>query len=149
MSFITNSSDINIEIFTYLTFEELLNMYKTNKTILKDIEKFTQIKYKKTFKQLYFENKCLHCNNLCDNIEFKICDNCVTDTCWTCYNKVGNINLFLVTNFDNSLKTWYPSYKCFRKCTYKCKNCKKKYSSKSDVIINQSIVKCISCHCLN
>ena len=148
MSFVNNSSDINMEIFIYLTFEELLNMYKTNKTIIKDNEKYTQIKYKKSFKQLYLENKCLHCNNFCDNINFKVCDNCAADTCWTCYNKVGNTNLYFISQFDISLKIWYPSYKCFNKCVYKCKKCKRNYNHESNIIIKQSVVTCFACNIL-
>lgn len=145
MSLVKNSTDINIQIFTYLTIEDLLNMYKTNKTILRDIELYTKIKYKKSFKQLYFENKCLHCNNLCDNIDFKICNSCITDTCWTCYNKVGNLNLYFMTNWDFSLNSWYPTYKCINKCIYKCKKCKKNYTNKNYINIKNSIINCSTC----
>ena len=119
MSLTSYPSDLNIEIFKYLEFEDLLNLYKTNKTIIKDIEEYSLITFKKSFKQLYKDYKCLHCNNLCDSIKFKICDYCALDTCWFCYNKVGNENLYFYYHYDSELKTDVILYKCFAK--YKCK----------------------------
>ena len=145
MSLISNPNDINNEIFSYLTFAELSSLYQTNKIINKDIDKFCYKKYKKSFKQLYIDNKCLHCNNLVDNINFKICDNCTLDTCWTCYNKVGNLNLWFMTNWDSSNSIWYPSYKCFGNCIYKCQKCNRKYNNKNDIIIDKCLTKCITC----
>ena len=144
MSLITNSSDINIEIFQYLNFEELLNMYKTSKIILKDIDKFTIIKYKKYFKQLYLENKCIHCNNLSENVSFRICDNCALDTCWTCFKKVGSLKLFTFSKWDNNLNLWYPTYKCYKNCIYKCFNCKRDFN-KYNIVIKNSVITCNTC----
>lgn len=123
MSLTSYPSELNVEIFKYLNFEELINLYKTNKTIIKDIEKYSQITYKKSFKQVYKEKKCLHCTNICHSLEFKICDNCACDTCWFCYNKVGNENLYFSYQYDNKLSRDILLYKCFGK--YKCiKKCK-------------------------
>jgi len=144
MSLITNSSDINFEIFKYLNIEELLNLYKTCKLILKDIDKFSFNKYKKNFKQLYLENKCIHCNNLSDNMSFRLCDKCALDTCWTCFNKVGSLQLFAYNKWDNNINVWYPSYKCFGHCIYKCFYCKRNFN-KYDIVVNNSVITCITC----
>ena len=145
MSLVLNSCDINYEIFKYLNFEELLNLYKTNKILLRDIEKFVFIFYKKTFKQLYIENKCLHCNLLCDNVNFRICDYCALDTCWNCFKKVGNLKLYSFFNWDDKINSWYPTYKCNKVCIYKCYKCKRDFN-KNKVIIKNSLIICITCY---
>ena len=149
MSLILNSTDLNIQIFEYLIFEELLNLYKTNKILITDIERFTFVKYKKSFKQLYIDNKCLHCNNLCDNIKFKLCDMCVLDTCWNCYSKVGNVNLYTcqINQLNSYTDHIFYQIKCNSDCNYNCRSCNKNYN-KNNVIIEKCIIKCISCKIL-
>jgi hypothetical protein len=146
MALTKNSTDINLEIFKYLRFEELLNLYKTNKMILSDIEKYSKIQYKKTFKQLYFDNKCLHCINLCDNINFRVCDNCILDTCWFCFYKSDNQNLRFVDNYDYFLKRYISSVKCIGNCIYKCYKCKKIYFDKNNIIIYKCRTICNGCN---
>jgi hypothetical protein len=141
-------SEINIEIIKYLNFEDILNLYNTNKTILKDVDKYYQITYKKSFKQLCKDNKCLHCNNLCDQTNFKICDKCSVDTCWTCFNKVGNINLWFMSKFNLIDNRYDLVYKCFGDCKYKCVNCKRIYNYKNDIKIVNCITTCIACNML-
>lgn len=139
MSLTLNSTDINIKIFDYLKFEELLNLYKTNKILITDIEKYTILKYKKSFKELYLDNKCLHCNNLCDHIKFKLCDTCTCDTCWNCYSKVGSINLYTRQIYN------FYQLKCIEKCIYKCRSCNKSYNGKKNVAIDKCTITCVSC----
>ena len=148
MSLTQYPSDVNVEMLKYLTFEDILNLYKTNKTIIKDIEKYCQITYKKSFKELYKDNKCLHCNNLCDNIQFKICDNCACDTCWFCFQKVGNINLWFMSSSNLLDKRYDLVYKCFGECNYKCVKCKKIYNKKDDIKITNCITTCTACNIL-
>lgn len=148
MSLTKCPSDLNVEIFKYLNFEDILNLYKTNKIIINDIEKYCQIIYKKSFKQVYKDLKCLHCNNLSDNIEFKICDNCACDTCWFCFNKVGSINLLFVNILNLKYNRYDLEYKCFGECKYKCVKCKKIYNRKDDIKIINCITTCISCNIL-
>ena len=148
MSLTKNSSDINFEIFNYLTFEELLNLYKTNKTLLSDIEKYSIIKYKKSFKQLYFDNKCLHCNNLCDNVNFKICDYCSIDVCWKCFSKVGSENLRFIYSWDFFLNRTILLPVCIGQCVYKCYKCKCVYNKKDVVIKNYKSI-CVCCIMFN
>jgi hypothetical protein len=150
MSLILNSSDINIQIFDLLNFGELLNLYKTNnKILIIDIEKYTFLKYKKSFKKLYLDNKCLHCNNLCDNVKFKLCDICVYDTCWKCYNKVGSVNL--CTRKKHQLKNFqeniFYQIECINKCIFNCRLCHRSYN-KNDVIIDNCVIICIGCKTL-
>lgn len=149
MSLVQYPSDLNIEMFKYLNFEDLLNLYKTNKNIIKDIEKYCQITYKKSFKQVYIDNKCLHCNNLHNNnLNFKICDNCACDTCWICFNKVGNINLWVVSIFNLKDNRYDLMYNCIDSCKYKCIKCKKIYKNKNDITIYNCVTTCIACNIL-
>ena len=48
MSLAKYPTELNIEIFKYLNFEDLLNLYNTNKTIINDIEKYCHLIYKKS-----------------------------------------------------------------------------------------------------
>ena len=148
MSLTKYPSELNIEIFKFLNFEDILNLYKTNKTIINDIEKYCHLIYKKSFKQVYMDLKCLHCNNLSDNTEFKICDNCACDTCWFCFNKVGNLNLWFMSHFNLKDNRYDLLYKCFGNCKYKCVKCKKIYNRKDDIKITNCITSCISCNIL-
>lgn len=151
MSLILNSSDINIQTFEYLNFEELLNLYKTNnKILIKDIEKYTFLKYKKSFKKLYLDNKCLHCNNLCDNVKFKLCDTCVCDTCWNCYNKVGSVNLCTRKkrqSINLFQENFFYQIECINACIFNCSSCHRNYN-KNDVLIDNCIITCIVCKTL-
>lgn len=148
MSLTQYPTDLNIEIFKYLNFEDIINLYKTNKTI-KDIEKYCQITYKKSFKQVYKDNKCLHCNNLHNNsLNFKICDNCACDTCWFCFQNVGNMNLWFMSHFNIKDNRYDLIYKCFGECKYKCVKCKKIYDRKDYIKITNCIATCIACNIL-
>lgn len=143
MSIVTISSDINLEIFKYLKLDDLISLYKTNKTLVQDIEKYCKNIYKKTFHQVIDDYKCIHCNNICENENFKICDNCTCDTCWNCFNKVGSEYMCLKFDKDENDR-YYPYYGCINKCMYKCDKCKKSYNKKN-VIINKCKIVCLNC----
>jgi hypothetical protein len=143
-----NPSDINILIFQYMNLKELYNLYFLNKNIKKDIDCYILQKYKKSFKQLLCDYKCIHCFNLCDNIKFKVCDDCTMDTCWFCYSKVGSLNLLLYSYYNVQDKRIDYVYKCDHKCNYKCINCRKIYN-KNDVHVNNNCtIICVACECL-
>uniref|UniRef100_A0A6C0I5Q8 F-box domain-containing protein n=1 Tax=viral metagenome TaxID=1070528 RepID=A0A6C0I5Q8_9ZZZZ len=142
-----NPTDINSLIFQYINLKELYNLYFSNKNIKKDIDHYILQKYKKLFKQLLHENKCIHCFNLCDTVKFKVCDECTLDTCWFCYSKVGFLNLLLCSHFNVQDKRIDYVYKCVHKCDYKCNKCKRIYN-KDDVCVNNSTITCIPCACL-
>ena len=102
MSLVTNSNDVNIEIFKYLQIEDLLQLYNTNKTLKYDVEKYSKINYNVSFQELLKKYKCIHCYNICETSVFKLCDNCVCDTCWKCFNKTGSDKLIINSTYNNS-----------------------------------------------
>ena len=138
------STDTNFLIFKYLNFEDLINLHKTNKLFNEDIEKYCKHIYKRPFWKVLYDKKCIHCDNICTNEKFKVCDECTCDTCWNCFTKIGSENIILKYKKDRYKHCYYPYYSCV-KCNYKCKKCKRNYINKDDVIIKNCNVVCLGC----
>ena len=110
----TNSNDVNMEIFKYLQIEDLLRLYNTNKTLNYDVEKYSKINYNMSFQELLEKYKCLHCHNICETSNFKLCDNCVCDTCWNCFDKIGSDKLIINSIYEKSGNNYL--YFCCANC---------------------------------
>lgn len=124
-------NDLISEILKFLEISEIRSLHLTSVSLNKDVEKYSiQIK-KMSFNDLIKKYICLHCNNIHD---YKICNNCITDTCWNCFRKIGQENLKVVNcNIDGYYSLIFL---CIRNCKYKCKNClsfyKKEYIWKNE-----------------
>lgn len=151
MSLTLNSNEINFEIFKYLDLNELKQLYDSNKILQYDIEKYSKHFFKKTWMQILKEKKCIHCFKLSDD---KICDNCISDTCWKCFNKVGcdNLHIDYIDNLDIlDIKTVNkhsdPILCCINECKFNCNICKKKLNK--SLIYSDNInykTYCINCY---
>jgi len=115
MSLVKNSNDVNMEIFKYLKISDLLHVYTTNKTLRYDVEKYSTINYNISFRELLLKYKCVHCNNICETSNFKLCDNCTCDTCWNCFDKKGSDKLIINSIYKKSGNYYY----------FCCENCEK------------------------
>lgn len=142
-------SDISIEIFKYLDISDLNSLHKTNKSMNYDIEKYSKQKFKNSWFNILKDKKCIHCKNLCDENN-KICDECLCDTCWKCFNKVGNENLS-VNYFTDELLNSNEEYLiicCTNGCKFNCCICKKKLNQ-YDVTIDTKKHKTYCSQCFN
>lgn len=138
-------TDINFMIFKYLNFEDLIQLYKTNKLFNRDMEKYCNYTYKRSFSKVLYDKLCIHCNNICSNEKFKVCDNCTCDTCWNCFTKIGSDKMILSYKYDKNIMSFCPYYLCIDYCNYQCKKCKRNYTNKNDVIIKNCRVVCLAC----
>lgn len=133
------SHDINYLIFNFLDVNDLVSLFSTCKSIKYDIENYSVKIKKQIFKKLLEKHKCINCPTISYNI-FELCDECVMDTCWKCYNRTGNE---LLASYNT--KKNYTILKCIYECKYKCSNCnfiyKKNYIKK-----NGYKIICIFCH---
>lgn len=125
------SHDVNYLVFDYLDLVDLLNIFLTCKSLKYDVEKYSVNIKKQTFRNLLNMYKCINCPIVSYNIS-RICNHCIMDTCWKCYNKIGSEYLT-----PHNTKNNYIVLKCINECKYKCSNCnlfyKKKYIKKEDV----------------
>lgn len=112
----TLCKDLTCEIFKYLKYNELEKTNIVNKSFYNDVSFFCNVYKKNTLKMLLHDKKCYNCENQCDTRYFKLCDQCVMDSCWKCYNKIGSINLHVNHNNDN--------IECIKQCKFKCYSCK-------------------------
>jgi len=118
------SSDLSFEIFKYLNIQDLDNLHKINKCFNFDIEKYSKTFFKNSWSYILNEKTCIHCKNLCS--ENNLCEDCLCDTCWKCFKKVGNEYLF-VENFKSNNEI-YPIFACINGCTFTCNKCNKTFS---------------------
>jgi len=129
-TFIVLTHDVNYIVFNYLDIRDLINLLSTCKSLKYDVEKYSLKIKKQIFKEFLNQYKCINCPSISYSIS-KICDNCVMDTCWECYNKTGNELLTPYNIVDDCIVL-----KCFYECKYKCSNCnlyyKKNYIKKDD-----------------
>lgn len=131
------SHDVNYLVFDCLDIMDLLNLFLTCKTLKYDVEKYSVNIKKQIFRKLLNYYKCINCPSISYSIS-NICDNCIMDTCWECYNKSGSEFLSSCNTVDNN----YLILKCIDDCKYKCCNCNffykknyiKKYEDKYKII---------------
>jgi len=136
--------DLNIEIFKFLDIFDLKNLHNTNKNFNISINKFSILNYKKSWKQIIIDSSCIHCNNIC--ITHRLCDNCIFDSCWKCFRKIGNENLMTESIYYPSNREYYSIMTCIDGCQYICNICKFNFNF-NNVLINEKNCSIICKYC--
>lgn len=142
------SNDLVLEMFKFLDIQDLESLYKTNKTLNYDVEKYSNQKFKQSWTEVLKQKKCIHCNNLCENEYDKICENCTCDTCWNCFSKVGSENLCIDNCTNVSTCEEYTIFTCIDKCKFNCSVCKKTFN-KNNITIDTKTYKKYCNLCFN